>query len=296
MKIAYIGKFQRMDDEEYIALGFEKIGCEVVRIEDRSPDICYELDKAKPDLVLWAKLRVDNPAVVVAHCKKKGYKTACWVFDLYIGYHRENQLTAHPAFKADYVFTTDGGHQKEFEALGINHFCVRQGIANSECYLEPLSDTQKDRPQGVVFVGTDNPLNTYRTDMISEVRKYVPSLKWIGRADPSEMRGTDLNKLYAKTQVAVGDSVYSPYYWSNRIVETLGRGGFLIHPDVPGLKEEYPHLVTYPRGDWVRMKNTVCYYLMYEDKRRELVQKNFEWVRDNYTVDKKCAELLSHIK
>jgi hypothetical protein len=224
MKIAFIGKFKRMDDEEYIALGFEAIGHTVLRIEDSTPalDICAQLKEV--NLVLWTKLRVDNPSLVVAHCKLRDLKCACWVFDLYFDYHREYQLATHPAFKADYVFTTDGGHQKEFEALGINHHCVRQGIANSECYLEPLV-----APKGVIFVGTDNPMNPYRTEMISSVKKYSSEFEWIGRGDPTEVRGTDLNKLYARKKIVIGDSVYSPRYWSNRIVETLGRGGFLIH-------------------------------------------------------------------
>ncbi len=294
MKIAYIGRFQRMDDEEYIALGFEKIGCEVFRIEESNPseEICKQIDEIKPDLVLWAKLKVDKPALVVAHCKYHQYTTACWVFDLYIGYQREHQLSSHPAFKADYVFTTDGGHDEEFKAMGINHHCVRQGIANAECYLEPIH-----KPMGVVFVGTDNTYNKYRTEMLGVVMKYTRSFQWIGRGDAREMRGTALNRLYAKTHVVVGDSVYSPHYWSNRIVETLGRGGFLIHPDVPGLKEEYPHLVTYERGDWQHLRNLIYYHSQpqFQEKREELIHKNFEWVRDHYTVDKKCAELLSYI-
>lgn len=293
MKIAFIGKFKRMDDEEYIALGFEKLGHEVKRIEDTtfSVEICNEIHKFKPDLVLWPKLRVDNPEMVVQFCKVHKYKTACWVFDLYFGYHREYQLKSHPAFKADYVFSTDGGHQEAFEALGINHFCVRQGIVNEECFLAPL-----DRPKGVVFVGTDNPMNPYRTEMITAVNKMTRDFEWIGRGDPQECRGVDLNLLYSRKKIVVGDSVYSPYYWSNRVVETLGRGGFLIHPDVEGIKEEYPDLVTYPRGDFAELRRLIQEYTENDTLRESLVKKNFEWVRDHYTVEKKCAELLSYIK
>jgi spore maturation protein CgeB len=78
-------------------------------------------------------------------------------------------------------------------------------------------------------------------------------------------------------------------------VETLGRGGFLIHQEVDGLKEEYPHLVTYKRGDLNDLKEKIDYYIEHEDERKALVVKNYEWVRDNYTMDKKCAELLSKL-
>jgi spore maturation protein CgeB len=93
----------------------------------------------------------------------------------------------------------------------------------------------------------------------------------------------------------VGDSVYSPYYWSNRVVETLGRGGFLIHQDVPGLKEEFPFLVTYTKGDIVELKDLVEYYLVHEEERQDILKKNFEWVRERYTMKHKCQEILNII-
>jgi spore maturation protein CgeB len=116
------------------------------------------------------------------------------------------------------------------------------------------------------------------------------NLTWIGKNDANEMRGTALNYLYAKTKVVVGDSVISPNYWSNRVVETLGRGGFLIHKEVEGIKEEYPYLVTYT--DYGDLKAKITYYLAHDDERMEIIKKNYEWVLNNYTCDKKCAELI----
>lgn len=66
----------------------------------------------------------------------------------------------------------------------------------------------------------------------------------------------------------IGDSCFagSPkgaYYWSDRIPETLGRGGFLIHPYVDGLGRQFNllehdepvtydagHLAVWDAGDW----------------------------------------------
>ncbi len=287
MKIAIIGKFQKMWDEEYIARGFENLGHEVQRIEQTVPvdEIKHKL--VDPDLVLWTKLRVDKPIELREYCRK--FKTACWVFDLYWGYVRENQLQ-HPSFTADYIFTTDGGHEKEFKEAGMNHFVVRQGIRSEECFLD------KGEPEGVVFVGTHNPYNPYRMKLIEAVKGYVSNFKWYGSGDEEEVRGTDLNELYANTKIVIGDSVYSPHYWSNRVVETLGRGGFLIHPDVPGLKEAYPYLITYDRDNFQQLKDLLRHYLIYTKEREELRVKNFQWVKDNYTIEKQCEKLLSHIK
>lgn len=290
-RISIIGKFRKLYDEEHIARSFESIGCEVLRVEEGllSHQIIGLTKEFNPDVVLWTKLSVTEPKVVCEAMSE--FKRVCWVFDLYIGYNREYRLQSHPAFKADYVFTTDGGNQEKFKELGVNHKCVRQGIWEEECFLEELN------PDGsIIFVGSDNPSNSNRVDQLNFIQKeYKDRFKWYGRWNTNEVRGTDLNKLYANSSIVIGDSVYSPHYWSNRVVETLGRGGFLIHQEVEGIKEEYPYLVTYPRGDYVKLKELINYYLTHEDERREIINKNFQWVKQNYTTAKKCQELLNYI-
>jgi len=288
MKIAIIGKFIKLHDEEYIARSFESLGHEVARINQHLSkyEIFESLDYHKPDLVIWTKLSVGEPKDIREFCKK--FKTVCWVFDLYFGYQRESRLNT-PAFTADYVFTTDGGHDEQFKSKGINHKCVRQGIYKDECVLYPFKDIEHE----VVFVGSDNPYNTERNNTIKQL-SLKHKISWFGRFNTNEIRGLDLNELYSKSRIVIGDSVYSPYYWSNRVVETLGRGGFLIHKEVEGLKEEYPYLVTYKDLD--DLKSKIEYYKNNEDERREIIIKNYEWVRDNYTMDKKCQELLNYVK
>lgn len=281
MKIALIGKFEKMYDEEYIAKSFEMLGHNVIRYEHNIPNIYEAVNFRGADVVIFTKWNYIRGMFNVP--------SVCWVFDLYWGYPREELIKDAPFFKADHVFTTDGGHEDKWKELGINHKCVRQGIYSKECYiLEP------DNPDGIVFVGSDNHLYPDRTKMIRRLEEDYKDVKWYGRKSPDFIRGDKLNVLYSKTKIVVGDSVYSPHYWSNRVVETLGRGGFLIHRDVPGLKEEYPYLVTYD-GTYDDLKKKIDYYLSHEDERREVVKKNFEWVRDNYTCEKQCQKLLNYI-
>lgn len=290
-RIALIGKFTKLYDEEYIARSFESLGHEVLRADERllTHQIIGLIDEFNPDVVIWTKLMVIEPKKLREALRK--YKTVCWVFDLYFDYEREFRLKTHPAFTADYVFTTDGGHQDRFKALGINHICVRQGIFKDECFMvEPQPE------DSIVFVGSENVYNQSRNKQISIVsQRFGDIFKWYGRFNTNEVRGTELNDLYAKTKIVIGDSVYSPHYWSNRIVETLGRGGFLIHQEVEGLQETYPHLVTYRRGDFEDLCGKINYYLTHEDERLEIVRKNYEWVRDNYTCDKQCQKILAYI-
>lgn len=285
MRILYIAKFKKMWDEEYIARSFEMLGHTVGRVDEGSKarQILEDIKVFKPDVVLFAKFRQPHAEMIIEHCKKQGIKTVCWVFDLYFGYNRQHQLKT-PAFKADYVFTTDGGEHNWAE-YGINHGCVRQGIYKPECVLE-----KGEKIYDVLFVGSFNPYNKERNRMLDLVKADF-DLKWIGKNNDNEIRGMKLNRLYAQSKIVVGDSVPSPHYWSNRVVETLGRGGFLIHVEVEGLKEAYPHLVTYKRGDYDDLKQKIGYYLKNDKERERIIKLNHKWVLENYTCDKQCEKL-----
>lgn len=299
-KIFFIGKFTKLHDEEYIARSFEYLGHEVLRCEQSitPDDIGRSIEKTKPDIILYTKW--DRPTSLdklFTRLKREGVMTVCWVFDLYWGYAREHQIHTRNFFKSDYVFTTDGGNHEKWKEAGVNHFCVRQGIYRDECFLPPESNlvaaNAKPYEHNVIFVGSENPLYTERTERYRMVEEAFNKVAWFGRSDTDEVRGTKLNELFAKTKIVIGDSYYSPNYWSNRIVETLGRGGFLIHQEVEGLKEEYPYLVTYKRNNMTDLKNKIKYYIENNAEREKIAFANFQWVRDHYTMDKKCAELLN---
>lgn len=290
MKIIYIAKFHKMWDEEYIARGFESLGHVVARIDvqTRVKDMVRDIDVFKPDMVIFAKFAHPYAQTVIDFCKKNKIKTVCWVFDLYWNYARQDQLNT-PAFTADYVFTTDGG-KRDWDMYGINHHCVRQGIFERECVM-----LKAKKDIDVLFVGSHNPNNHDRTVMLDKIKNDY-NLVWVGKESEDEARGMKLNELYARAKVVVGDSVYAPHYWSNRVVETLGRGGFLIHVEVEGIKDEYPNLVTYKRGDYADLKSKIDYYLSHDKERSDIIKKNFKLVKQNYTCTQKCKELLSYIK
>lgn len=290
MKIALVGKFTKLHDEEYIARAFESLGHEVKRIPQHHNafDITLALSTFRPKVLLYCKWNPPQDVWrMILILKREGMKTICWLFDLYFGYQREYQVRNMPFFRSDHVFTTDGGHQKEFVNMGIKHQCLRQGIFSKECVLLPFKKPKYD----VIFVGSDNPMYQSRTDIVMEI-----GAKWFGQKNTDDKRGMELNELYAESKIVIGDSFYSPHYWSNRVVETLGRGGFLIHQDVPGLKELYPDLVTYERGNVNQLKEKIAYYLTNEKERREIIKKNFERVREHHTAEIQCKTLLELIK
>lgn len=287
-RITFIGKFTHLHDEEYIARSFEDLGCQVDRLPAHVKDVelAEFIRVHRPNILLYTKYDISPQIQKV--CQAIGTKTVCWLFDLYFDYTREYQVKNKPFFKSDYVFTTDGGHDHRWLELGINHHCVRQGIYAKECYkLEPNPDID------VAFIGCESPVYPERTETMNWLAKNY-NFRWYGRKDTNEVRGEKLNILFAHTKVVVGDSFPSPRYWSNRVVETLGRGGFLIHREVEGIKEEYPDLVTYD-GTKEDLKQKIDYYLTNEKERLAIVKKNLELVKSSYTMTHKCQELLNYI-
>ena len=296
MRIAIIGKFQRLYDEEYIARSFEMLGHDVLRVPDNCSFIAIfnRFDEFQPHICIFTKYEpTERFAMFQQQLRLRKIKSICWIFDLYWEYPREYRITTAPFFKADIVVTTDGGHDDKWRSVGIKHYCVRQGIYREECkMLDPGGLKQRN---GVIFIGSHNGWNEERIQTIQKISDYFGDrFKWYGKKNTHEVRGMALNALYAQPKtVVIGDSVWSPHYWSNRVVETLGRGGFLIHVEVPGLKEEYPDLVTYTRGDVAELIEKIKHYLNKDEEREAIRQKNYELVKNNYTMDKKCEELLN---
>lgn len=295
MKIFYIAKFPNVYDEESIAKGFEELGHTVVRVNEQAYsnyDYIRMIEKEQPDFVLCAKLEVkDGGKKLIELLKQRKIKTVSWTFDLYMGYVREKLIKDSPFFWTDYVFTSDGGHEKEFKEMGINHFVLRQGIGKEYNYLVAKEEKYK---HDLVFVGGVNHHYQYRQEMLAFLKKSY-NLKWYGMRNTWEIRGHELNKLYSSAKIIIGDSVYSPHYWSNRIYETIGRGGFIIHPEIEGLDKEfipYKHYVPYKIGDFEGLRKKIDYYLKNKEKRDKIRIVGMNYCNKKYNYKKRCQKML----
>lgn len=298
--IIYIGDFTIFySTEVYIADALESIGYNVVRINERSfslftaNEVIKDILGLKPILVLFSKGRpIGDSERFIEELRRLKINTACWLFDLYfdLPVDRKWKLESKIApFNSDIIYSTDGGHDKNFEAIGIKHKLLRQGIHEPDAILYDREKTHE-----VIFVGGDVYRN--RILMLEDLhRKYGNRFEWLGRE--KQIRGLALNELYASTKIVVGDSQPSPLYWSNRIYETLGRGGFLLHPKVEGLETEFidgVHYVSYERGNSDALIKKIEYYLEHEDEREKIRKAGFEHVKNNYTYRHRCIELMKN--
>jgi hypothetical protein len=302
-KIIYIGDFiQPYSTERYITHAFTQLGYEVLCIqEDRlmiknADEMFQEVKEMNPIFVLFSKGKpMGESEKFINLMKSNGIRTIVWLFDLYFDLPADRKFKLEKKiapFNSELIFSTDGGHDKNFEDLGINHKCLRQGIHAPEAILYDLPKTHE-----IIFVGGD----VYRTRhmlLIGLKEHYGSKFEWFGWNHKNIVRGLDLNKLYASTKVVVGDSQPSKRYWSNRIYETLGRGGFLLHPYVEGLEEEFEigkDLVCYPYGDFGKLHELIDYYLEHEDEREAIRKHGHETVKNKYTYKNRCEQFLKMI-
>ena len=228
--------------------------------------------------------------------RKVRIPTVSFHLDLYLGLDRGDNLKNDPFFQSDYVFSADMGHQDEFKKLGINHFGLSPGVFDQECYL---GQKEKRFESDVIFVGSYNyhPEWKYRRVLIDWLRDtYGNRFRLWGTHE--RVREQDLNNLYASAKVAVGDSLFSPNYWSDRIPETLGRGGFLIHPRNPGLEKQfeyYKHLIPYNYGEFKTLKEIIDFYVSHDRERDKIRLAGHQWVKENHTYINKIKHILKTI-
>jgi len=322
MKIGYIGKFERIYDEEGIARSLEKLGVEVIRFEVSEFRLNYsvvleKIQNSNLDYLMSPKWPVPNLNQLFSFCNQHNIKTISYHpdgfynYDTATGQHsiegndnfigtRHKSLTGSSKnliYKADYVFTPEGYANKFYREMGINHFTLRQGIYNECCYKGiPIY-----KPYDVLFVGgTTGQYHTYRKDLVEFLHQtYKDKFLHIGQNNEHEVRMDNLNDLVASCKVVIGESIIHPYYWSNRIYETIGRGGFCLHAYHEGIDKEYEigkHFDVYYREEgFSKIKDKIDYWVKNDEVRNNVANKGMIHTQKYHTLANRASQLIEII-
>jgi hypothetical protein len=316
MRIAFVGNFtQRHCSEVHFAATFEALGHEVTRIQENEIVPDQLIDRVKGhNLFFWVRTWEDF--VTLSHLKQikeLDIPTVNYHLDLFIGLNRGTDylLETDPRWRCDYTFTPDGdpASQAIFEAKGINHIYMKPGVYEPECTIYGEQHPELD----VIFVGGGTPTGEepqyghaewpYRGQLLKFLRDtYGARFKKFGWPQET-IRNEDLNLLYYNaSKVVVGDSLClnfnHPYYWSDRVYETLGRGGFIIHPYIKGLEEEFTEgetIVFYDYNNWDQLREKIDYYLEHDEERERIRLAGHEFVKNNATYTQRLTQMLDHI-
>jgi FkbM family methyltransferase len=304
--VPYVGNFRAPHStENHVADALRALGIDVMPIQEDdssawdSLGAVERLEAYEPEFVLWTHtygLAPEGGFNWVKHWRERGVTTVGYHLDRWIGLERETALDTEPFFRQDLLVTADGGHAQEWQDRGINHVWMPPAVARVEAEREGVFRDEFD--YDVVFVGS---WQNYHPDDWPYRRQLIERLldRYPGRFRPfcCHYRGQDLADLYATARVVVGDSCLAgstSNYWSDRIPETLGRGGFLIHPDVEGLDDWYEpgrDLATYPLGDFDGLFHEIDGALADEIGRRKIATTGRALVLSHDLYEHRMVEL-----
>lgn len=311
MRIVFVGNFRvPYTTENDLAWSYEKLGHKVIRMQEdvaRTGDI---LDAARNADLLhyvhthgWQTLGEGGMDFVLRKLDRKGIPTISTHLDTWYGLRRSGDVANHPFWKTKYVFTADGGADEWYKKQGINHHYLKAGVVERDCYI---GEYKEEFDFDVVFVGSKNyhPEWPYRPQLINWLeRRYGKRFAHFGGDGKYVVRGRDLNNLYASAKVVVGDTLCLNFdrqeYWSDRIYETTGRGGFIIHPFIEGLQNDFEvgkEFIDYKYGDFDELGAKIDYYIANYKEREKIRFAGHERTKSNHTYTHRMEQVLKTIK
>ena len=318
MKIAYVGNHRPpWATETHVALTLESLGHTVLRLQEGPHNAIgavtaeHVLDVVKIqacDMLMWTRCwnLTGNPRAMLEGCAALGVPTVAYHLDLYAPIPRATAVPGDPWWRCKYVFSTDGDPSSEafFASHGINHVYIPAGVYHGGCYLAAPDEAARTE---VAFVGSYNYHKEwpYRPKLIDWLSKtYGSRFRLVPGPGKDACREHALNVQYASTKVTVGDSLIPNFthtnYSSDRLFETLGRGGFLIYPRIKGitdgtLVEEGRHLACYDFGDFEGLQKTIDHYLAHDEERERIRLAGHEHVKANHTYQDRLRRVLAHV-
>lgn len=230
--------------------------------------------------------------------------------DRWWGLARWGTVLTAPFFRCAHVFTADGFHDRHFEAAGVNHHWSLPAIADHNAVPgTPRPDYTSD----IAFVGSWQGRYhrewQHRDDLVRFLRSaYGRRVTfWPPPGEPA-VRGPDLADLYASVRLVVGDSCLAPSadgapmenYCSDRIPETLGRRGLLLHPHVAGVTDgpfvAGQHLLCWEPGDWNGLRAIIDLTLGDPVAADAIRHAGYEHVRERHTYARRLDAILRTVQ
>ena len=264
------------------------------------------------DLVVWTRTKDLADAVgdeaqtlFLRTCHQAQVPVVGVHLDIWIGLARERQIETDPYFGVDLLLTADGGNQDRWAELGVKHEWLLPGISSQWLGVGvPRDEFRSD----IAFVGSwqggYHREAKHRHELVNWLqRTYGDRVAFWPKRGEHAIRGRDLADLYASTTVVVGDSLVLPgksHYCSDRIPETLGRGGILLHPLVEGVTGDqpgqFPHC-WWDQGDWGMLRKEIDGLLDLTDERHARVRQiNVDSIAERHTYTHRVAEIITIMK
>ena len=316
MRISFLGNHEpSFSTESDWAWTYERLGHEVLRFQETgaNPSTTDEIWEQSQNADLFHYVHTHSAVTpgsfdvleLLKRFKEKSIPTIGVHLDYWRGLEREKDVGTHPWWHTDYTFTADGGSNNWYREQGINHYYLKAGVVERDCYL---GEYREEYACDVAFVGSYHyhPEHWYRPFLIDWAKSaYKDNFRrFAGDVPPhNTIRGNDLNDLYASVKINIGDSLNigfkHPDYFSDRVFETTGRGGFLIHPYVKGIEDCFEigkELVVYEYENFAELRRLIDYYLEHDDERNEIRLAGQQRTLKNHTYTNRVKEMFEILK
>ena len=298
MKIVFLGNFEPVfSTESHHKWTWEQMGHQVTALQANKTTTDQVLAACRGSQLLqvtythgWPFPGKISPDDLLKQVREMGIPSFSYHLDMYFGLstldRRSDRVGQHWSWKVDHFFSTDGAHDAEYAARGVKHTWLPPGVVAYGCHK---GNPQPSQTSEIGFVGSVSyhPEYPFRTRMVEALRKhYGPRFRVF-----SGLREEPLNNALASIKVVVGDHCFAgmPKYWSDRLPETCGRGGFLLYPETEGTTIP---TATYKPQDIGDLIHKIDYYLAHEEERLATRDRAFEHVKNNDTYTHRLAEVL----
>lgn len=313
MKIAFVGNFDvSYSSENHHASSLETLGHEVIKLQEAETRTETILEIAMDcDILVWVHTHgwVTKGAIDVGMLfrllKKSGVITLSYHLDLWLGIKRQKDLEADPFYKEiEHFFATDKLMADWFNSFTkVKGHYIPAGVYDREVYID---QTPHRFTNDVIFVGSKGYHSEwkYRPKLINHLSETFGSkFTHIGGDGAGTVRGAELNSLYGSSKVAVGDTLCLnftyPYYFSDRLFESTGRGAFTIFPYITGIEDNFvigKEIVTYKFDDFNELDEKIRYYLENETEREQIRLAGHERTKKEHTYLHRWTAILERVQ
>lgn len=299
LRIVYRGNFQPGEPDPWsteteVALALEDLGHTVLRCQESERSweetvaMCHGAD-----VFLWTRtgsMDVWPHAHEAVAELNRSLRTVGLHLDRWWGLSREHQITESAFFRLSEVWTADGDHDDDWRRAGVNHRWLRPAVGVRHCWMAPV---RVEVP--VVFVGS---WRNYHAEWREQRRRLVAQVVRLGGEVVSGgCRNACLNHLFSRSAAVAGDCCLadrSRRYWSDRVTETAGRGGVLVHRFVEGVAEILPEGThAFYWHDLDELAAVVRWVVAHETEAARVRERAMATIRAEHTWQVRMREVLA---
>lgn len=311
-RVLQIGNFRPPGSTENdIFDAFQRLNVEVVQIQESDwANGLINLPDVEVDMVMWTRTPPGPDHDIAEQLTPHKGKIAALHLDRWSGLRRMADIYINPYWRWIDRFYTADPQIEHWTRLGVD--AVLTPPAVSERWLIDPDPVERYSGIDIAFVGNYqrpqwNPTrqewtgyhveHQHRFEMLDQLTvRYGNRFNVFPPPGAQRIIGQELAELYASIPIIIGDSclVGLDPYLSDRVPETIGRGGFLMHPHTywNGWYEPGVHLIDWRLYDWEDMFTRIDHWLDNPDGRQTIAAQGAAHVREHHTYTIRLRRVL----